>query len=163
LFVLAAALLYLSAGAAASFAKERESDPHAARPVPAPTRGIDEYGNIHWEDEKARLDNLAIELQSDPMAKGYITCYGGRVGRAGEARRRCARAKGYVSGYRHVPAEQIVTVDGGYREKLTVSLWVVPRGATPPQPSPTVDAAEVRFIKGDAEKRVRRRGRARRT
>jgi len=161
-FVLAAALLYLSAGAAASFAKEREAAPHGARPVPAPTRKLDEYGNIRWDDEKARLDNLAIELQSDPTARGYLICYGGRVGREGDARRRCTRAKGYVSGHRHVPAEQVVTMDGGFREELIVEVWVVPQGVTPPQPSPTVDAADVRFIKGDAPKRVRRRGRARR-
>lgn len=161
--ILAAALLYLSAGAAASFAKEAEAAPHAARPVPAPTRNLDTYGNIRWEDEQARLDNFAIELQSDPTAKGYLICYGGRVGRVDEARRRCTRAKGYVSGYRHIAAERVVTVDGGYREELTVEVLMVPRGAAPPQAVPTVDPAEVRFLKDDAKKRVRRRGRARRT
>jgi hypothetical protein len=126
-------------------------------PIPSPTRAIDEYGDIPFEDEKARLDNFAIELMNDPTAKGHLTCYGGRVGREGEARRRCGRAKGYLSGYRHVPAGRVVTVDGGYREELTVVLWVVPRGATPPQPSPTVGAGEVRFLKGKAKRRPRTR------
>ena len=128
-----------------------------APPIPSPTRAIDEYGDIPFEDEKARLDNFAIEVQNNPTWKGQITCYGGRVGREGEARRRCSRAKGYLSGYRHIPAEQIVTVDGGYREELTVVLWVVPPGAAQPQPSPTVDASEVRFVRGKAKRRPRMR------
>jgi hypothetical protein len=107
-------------------------------------RKIDEYGNIRFNDEKARLDNLAIELQNDPTAQGYIICYGGKVGRAGAAQARCDRAKNDLVTRRSIPAERIVTVDGGYRDDLTVELWVVPAGATPPTASPTVDPSEVR-------------------
>ena len=139
----------------ASAAPRAAADAHAP-PIPSPTRAIDEYGDIPFEDEKARLDNFAIELQNYPQGKGHITCYGGRIGRVGEARRRCERAKKYLSGYRHIPAEQIMLVDGGYREDLTVVLWVVPPGATPPPPSPTVDAREVRFIKGKKKRGARR-------
>ncbi|MFN2415665.1 MAG: hypothetical protein ABR603_11010 [Pyrinomonadaceae bacterium] len=128
-----------------------------APPIPSPTRGIDEYGNIPFEDEKARLDNFAIELQNDPTAKDHVTCYGGRVGRAGAARRRCERAKRYLVGHRRIPAAQIVAVDGGYREDLTVTLWIVPEGATPVQPTPTVDPREVRFVRGRAKRRPRSR------
>ena len=107
-------------------------------------RKIDEYGNIRFNDEKARLDNLAVELQNDPTAQGYIICYGGRVGRAGEAQRRCDRAKNDLVTRRSISADRIVTVDGGYKENLTVELWVVPQGATPPGATPSVDPSEVR-------------------
>jgi hypothetical protein len=129
----------------------------AVIPRPIIDNKIDEYGNIRFEDEKARLDNIAIELQNDPAAKGYLVCYGGRVGRVGEARRRCARAKAYMSRHRRIPAAQIVTVDGGYRDALTVGLWIVPAGMTPPQPSPTVDPREVRFIRDGPKRGPRRR------
>ncbi len=52
-------------------------------PRVAEARKIDEYGNIRFNDEKARLDNFAIEMQNDPTAQGYLVCYGGRRGRDG--------------------------------------------------------------------------------
>jgi hypothetical protein len=117
---------------------------------------VDEYGNIRFNDEKARLDNYAIELQNDPTAQGYLICYGGRRGRTGEAQRRCDRAKDYLVNTRGISGDRIVTVDGGYKEELTVELWVVPSGANPPTGSPTVDPSEV---KATPAPRGRRRGR----
>jgi hypothetical protein len=122
----------------------------------AAPRKIDEYGNIRFNDEKARLDNFAIELQNDPTAQGYIIAYGGRTGRTGEAQRRADRAKDYLVNTRGISADRIVTVDGGFREDLTVELWIVPQGATAPTASPTVDPSEVRTT---APSRRRRRGR----
>ena len=119
--------------------------------------GLDEYGNIAFDDEKARLDNFAIELQNDPTAEGYLTCYGGRRGYEGEARRRCERAKDYVATVRGIEAARIVIVDGGFREDLTVKLVIVPAGAKPPEPSPTVDPSEVVIIKGKPGREPRRR------
>jgi hypothetical protein len=121
-------------------------------------RKIDEYGNIRFNDEKARLDNFAIELQNDPTAQGYLICYGGRRGRAGEAAARCDRAKNYLVTTRGIDASRIVTVDGGYRENLTVELWVVPTGAQPPTASPTVQPSEVTTAPARAPRRGRRRG-----
>lgn len=119
--------------------------------------GLDEYGNIHFEDEMARLDNFAIELQNDPTASGYILCYGGRVGYEGEARRRCDRARKYVSEVRDIPADHIVTVDGGFREDLTVRLVLVPAGAKPPEPMPTVDPTEVKILRRKEARKPRNR------
>jgi hypothetical protein len=152
-FAAAAGAWWMRAGAAAAALGADAPAP----PVPSPTRNIDEYGNISFEDEQARLDNFAIELQNDPAAKGYVTCYGGKVGRAGEARRRCARAKRYLVGRRGIPAAQLVAADGGYRQDLTVTLWIVPEGVTPPPHVPTVDPSEVRFIRGKAKRRPRSR------
>lgn len=119
--------------------------------------GFDEYGAIGFENEKARLDNFAISVLEDPTARGYLICYGGRRGYAGEAARRCERAKGYMSGVRGVERARLVTVDGGFREELTVRLVVVPEGATPPAPTPTVDPREVVIIKRGVARKSRRR------
>lgn len=110
---------------------------------PMPRR-IDEYGDIRVGDEKQRLDAFNGELQKDPTAQGYLVCYGGRRSRATEAQRRCDRAKNFLVVSRTMDAARVVTVDGGYREKPTTELWLVPSGVTPPSASPTVDPAEVR-------------------
>jgi hypothetical protein len=124
---------------------------------PPNSRKVDEYGNLRFNDEKARLDQFAIQLQNDPTAQGYIIVYGGRVGRAGEAQARADRAKAYLVNNRGISADRIVTVDGGYREQLTTELYVVPQGATPPQATPTVQPGEVRTTPRRVP-RSRRRG-----
>ncbi len=136
---------------------ERKASCTTALPTAIIGCRLDEYGNIAFDDEKARLDNFAIELQNDPTAEGYVTCYGGRRGYEGEARRRCERAKDYVATVRGIEAARIVTVDGGFREDLTVRLVIVPAGADAPPPSPTVDPSEVVIIKGGPRRGERRR------
>lgn len=96
---------------------------------PPPPRKFDEYGNIAFNDEKARLDNYAIQLQNEPGSQGYIIAYGSC---AGEAQARADRAKDYLVNTRGIDAGRLVTIDGGCRSDLTVELWVVPQGATAP-------------------------------
>lgn len=117
---------------------------------------IDEYGDIRFGDEKARLDNLAIELLNWPEGKGYIIAYGGRRSRVGEARRRAERAKRYLVTARGIPGERIDTLDGGYRENLTVELRVISKDGDAPAPSPTVDPSEVTIIKSKSTRKPRR-------
>ncbi len=93
---------------------------------------FDEYGNIKFNDEKARLDNYAIQLQNQPGAQGYVVAYGSC---AGEAQARADRAKDYLVNTRQIDAGRLVTVDGGCRSDLSVELWIVPTGATPPAAS----------------------------
>lgn len=118
---------------------------------------VDEYGDIKFEDEQARLDNFAIELQNWPEGKGYIIAYGGRRSHPGEARKRAERAKRYITTVRNIPVRQVVVIDGGYREELTVELRLRSQNAPPPQPMPTVDPNEVRIIKATKTKGRRRR------
>jgi hypothetical protein len=126
-----------------------------------PARKFDEYGNIKRNDEKARLDNFANELQANPGSQGYIIGYGGRYSRPGEGQARADRAKDYLVNSRGIDAGRLVTVDGGYKEEPTTELWIVPSGATPPTASPTVDASEVKPARAPrrrAPARRRRRG-----
>jgi hypothetical protein len=122
-------------------------------------RLFDQYGNIAFNDEKARLDNFAIQLQNEPGAQGYIIAYGGRRGRAGEAQARADRAKDYLVNTRGVDPGRIVTVDGGFREDLTVELWIVPSGADNPAASPTLQQSDVTIITGGTGRRTGRRRR----
>jgi hypothetical protein len=90
-----------------------------------------------FDDTKARLDNLAIELQNAPTSQGYIIVYAGRGSRAGQADRLIKRAKDYLINNRGIDAGRISVINGGYRDTDYFELWVVPQGAEPPQPTPT--------------------------
>jgi hypothetical protein len=105
---------------------------------PPTSRKIDEYGDIPVGEEKLRLDNIAVELQNDPTSQTCLICYGGRRGGPRAAARRCERAKNYLISSRGIAVGRVRIIDGGYREGLTVEAWIVPSGAEPPQPSPTV-------------------------
>lgn len=116
-------------------------------------RKFDEFGKIRTEDEKARLDNLSLELQNDPLTQGYIISYGGRQGKKDEAQKTADRAKNYLVKTRKIENARLVTLNGGYRETLMTELWIVPRGATPPDASPNVDPSEVAIIKAKSKKK----------
>lgn len=106
----------------------------AAVPAPPNPTKFDEIGEIQRDDEKARLDVFAIELQNSPGAQGYIIGYGGRNRRFGTGAQRAQRARDYVVTTRGIEASRIVTLEGGARETGATELWIVPAGATPPRP-----------------------------
>jgi hypothetical protein len=105
---------------------------------PTRARKVDEYRNLGHSEEKSRLDLLAVELNSDLTAQGYLICYGGRRTEPGEARHRCEDAKSYLVSDHGADATRIVAVEGGRRDVPTVELWIVSFGAQRPQASPTV-------------------------
>jgi hypothetical protein len=97
---------------------------------------FDEFPNIKFDDEKARLDNYAIQLQSDPRAQGYIIVYPSPRDRPGDSQKRADRARGYLVNTRGIDANRIFILTGGQRPAQTIELWLVPNGATPPTPTP---------------------------
>jgi hypothetical protein len=123
------------------------------------TRKFDEYGAINCEDEMARLDNYAIELQNVPTARAVVIVYGGRRGtRRDEVRARMAYAKYYLTAFRAIDRGRILVFNGGFRESLTTELYVVPAGADAGHsiaPTPTVRPKEVRYKRGRVGSRIR--------
>ena len=113
-----------------------------------PSRQFDVCCSCSFDDQKARLDNLAVELQNDPSTTTYVIAYGGRTSRIGQADLLGARARDYLVAQRGIDQSRIVVMNGGFREEDCVELYIVPRGATPPQPTPTVQAGDVRPASG---------------
>jgi hypothetical protein len=91
---------------------------------------IDDY-----EGAVPYFGNFLVELGKVPGAKGYIIVYRSERDLPGISLRYALRAKNYLvwSG-RHDP-DQLVALDGGVASYLKVELWVVPSGATPPDPT----------------------------
>ncbi len=128
-----------------------------------PIRKFDEFGDIKCEDEMARLDNFAIQLQQEPQAKGVIIFFGGKTFRGklpkrGEAEARAARLKPYLVRRRGIPAGRIIVINGGYAEQWLAELWVVPPGASMPTADSTIQIKRVRFRKGRVNPRALRCG-----
>jgi hypothetical protein len=107
---------------------------------------LDTYHNIPFSAERKRLDNFSIHLQKNLDAVGYIIVYAGKRASIGEAQIRARRAKQYLVKRRGISTNRIVTMDGGYREKLTYELYLIPYGLPPPAPVPTVDRKDVQII-----------------
>lgn len=110
-------------------------------------RDFDECNNCTFDDQKARLDNLAVELQNDQTAKGYIIAYGGRTSPIGQVERLMSRAKDYLMQQRGIDASRLVIVNGGFRETDSVELWIVPSGAAAPRATPTIQAGDVKPVR----------------
>lgn len=98
---------------------------------PIAPRKFDVFQSLSFNDDKARLDNLAIELQNSPDSQASIIIYGSYTG---EAERLAKRSSDYL-GSRGIDSRRVIAIDGGCREAATIELWIVPQGATPPQPS----------------------------
>ena len=107
-------------------------------------REFDECNNCTFDDQKARLDNLAVELQNDPTTHAYVIAYGGRTSPIGQVERLMTRARDYLTHERAIDAARITIVNGGFREADSVELWIVPSGAAPPRATPTVQAGDLK-------------------
>ncbi len=103
--------------------------PVTAQPV---ARRFDEFPSISFDDDKARLDNLAIELQNNPGARGFIVVYTGRRSRTEQTTRLGGRARDYLTRTRGIDSSRITIVGGGTREQNYFELYIVPVGAQPP-------------------------------
>jgi hypothetical protein len=117
---------------------------------------FDEYGDIKFADEEARLDNYAIQLEIAPDQRAYLVVYGGRRAVAAEAEMRGARAKNYLVNVRKIDPTRVTVIDGGHREDLAVELWLLPAGAEPPEPYPHLKPEEVQIIFEKPKRRDRK-------
>src|SRR6266508_1171706 len=99
-----------------------------------PTTPFDQYGAISWGDEKARLDNFAIQLQNDEKLVGYILVFDAVDGCPGEAQARAIRAKRYIVEHRGLAWNRVIWRREGYLESISTMLQPAPRQVSLPYP-----------------------------
>jgi hypothetical protein len=106
-----------------------------------PCQHFDVYGDLVFNDEKARLDNIVRELTDRrPGWKAYYIYFSGRGrrGRMVDGTARAERAQSYLITQRGLTAEQIQTIDGrsifpDYNEDcFRVVIRICPPGAETP-------------------------------
>jgi hypothetical protein len=100
-----------------------------------------------WESDMGALDLLSNALHEETDATSVIFVYGARRGLRSNVERRIKCMADYMTQRRSLPASRIRVARGGYRQYATIELWVVPRDATAPTPTPTLKSKDVRFRK----------------
>lgn len=133
-------------------------DPDTARKFDELYLGTAEDGwSAETEDMAANLDAFASALQKEPQAKAYLIAYDqyyiergvaeylGRGGRKysrvyldprGTGWKILRAEREYLMSIYRLPASRIKLINGGYRSTRQVELWIVPRGASAPIPTP---------------------------
>lgn len=118
-------LLLLSLFAAQSHARQR--------PAADGLRMLDSFGDILISDFLARADYFAVELQSNPQAKGYVVAYLVPTRTPGFPLRRAYWARGYLITGRGLDASRVEVINGGYRDAVGFEFWLAEAGAQPPR------------------------------
>jgi hypothetical protein len=117
--------------------------------VPVFTCGLpfDRYGDLKFADEKARLDNFAIQITEEPVSIGYILMSAGQITFENETAERLDRAKSYIVNERKIDSNRVVTVDCGFAKELSIRLYIAPLGVTPVCIDSVEPLTEVKFTK----------------
>lgn len=106
-------------------------------------RKFDEYPYISYEDHRVHIDRFVDELNKYPGTRAYVITYDARVSGYGDttAPGAASLAKFFLHQRRvgSISLNRIVTIEGGLREARMVELYIVPRGAIPPKPTPTFE------------------------
>lgn len=125
---------------------------------------INEFDNTGCEDYISRLHFFFVELNDKPNAKGYVFVYAGKLKnsvydkkgkfirdkftspRKSDANDVLTLFKQQVA-FTSFPSDKIVFIEAGFREKFNVEFWIVPDGAVPPKPTPTLAKIKQRKAK----------------
>lgn len=82
---------------------------------------FDEYRSLSWEDEKARLDNYAIQMD-ERLNRGTIIVFGRNPSERSNRIKRAERARKYLYRKRSIHPKRLLILDGGYDEERAFRL-----------------------------------------
>ena len=113
--------------------------------VIAPAVKYGEFGEVDAQTLKTNLEALANSLSQSPDNL-YLIAYAGRNSERGFTANWAKKIKDSLiaSG---VEPRRIYAVDGGFREQPLFDFWIVPMGAEPPRPAPTIKRTEIVYPK----------------
>lgn len=98
---------------------------------------FDEFESKAFDDDKARLDSFAVQLQNSPDAQGYIIMYQGTDKNSVKVRNVDALSKktlDYLVNTRGIDPSRLVITKWGTRPSTSYELWLIPPGAKTPVP-----------------------------
>jgi len=98
-------------------------------------------------ETRSILDNLAKQLNTQAILRGYLIAYAGKEACRNEAKFRLREAKRYLKEKHKIDSTQVTLVDGGYQTDWVVQIWIGFRQNTPPDKEPTLNKNQVRIMK----------------
>ncbi len=129
-----------------------------------------EFGDEHCSQILNHVLYAFQEVKKIPDSKLYVIYYQGKHitssvwnnklqkydhkysnPKRGEALNR-AKEVGLVAKDVKFSESEIVLINGGFREKFALALWVVPKDTEPPKPTPTLEEKEMEFREGKPSK-----------
>ncbi len=122
---------------------------------------FDEFSNEPCDAYLSRIDGALDKAYKNPSSTVYILIYEGKERRynertskmemmlpnVGSGAAKINSIKKYIR-RRKLSVNRFAFVEAGFRESLTVEMWVVPNGASPPIPTPTLK--KMKYRKGKA-------------
>jgi hypothetical protein len=110
-----------------------------------PATKFGEFGEVPPETLTKNLDALSQFLSQSPDNL-YLIGYAGRQSERGFTMTWLRRMKDKLAAD-GISARRIMAMDGGFREEPLFDFWIVPIGAEPPRPTPTVNRNEIVYPK----------------
>ncbi len=117
---------------------------------------IDEFGNISCDDLGNRISQVFAERAESKESKFHIIIYQGKLlrpsyktiyPRRNEVKAEIEKIKSRISIFK-LDKSRFVLIEGGFRERFTVEIWLVPNGEIAPKPTPTLKT--MKYSKGKA-------------
>jgi len=113
----------------------------------APASKFGDFGEVSNEKFSANIKSLAEFLtQSQIQDAVYVIVYAGRNSERAFTQNWVKRIKSELA-TRGVADSRVYAMDGGFREQPLFDFWIVPIGADPPRPEPTVKRSEIVYPK----------------
>lgn len=114
---------------------------------------IDEFSHLPYSDIAARMDSYFNLMANEPNLTGYIIVYGSRASNKKDVAQ-VIKTLNRIMLFRKYDPTFIKIVDGGFREDMSVEVYLLPAGTEPPKPSPTLNSD---FISEPIRKTSKRR------
>jgi hypothetical protein len=97
---------------------------------------FDSYGRLVTDDEAAHLDLFDEQLRNHPNTRGYLVGYNDPSVPPGVFLRRLYGDQQYLTEIRGLEPNRLSVIDGGYRDRFTIEMWIAPLNSMPPSPAP---------------------------
>jgi hypothetical protein len=105
---------------------------------------VDSFYPYEGTNLSQRIERFIKQIKQERGVKVYLICY--RARKTNSYDYKCNRwnysTKSEILGKTKLKSEDIISIDGGYRERSTIEYWIVPKNASSPKPTPSFDKSE---------------------